>query len=63
MKPDKTNPAGTAQTAPVDEALSYSEFTQLLAQYKRAVYESIYQADDPIKRLITPHTQVFLNGF
>ncbi|MBD2751400.1 response regulator [Spirosoma validum] len=52
MKLDKTNSVGSTQSETLEEPLSYTQFTQLLAQYKRAVYESIHQAENPISMLL-----------
>ena len=52
MKTGQQNSRKFTPPKPVDKSLSYAEFTLLLGHYKRAVFELIYQADDPIKKLL-----------
>ncbi|GAB3047040.1 hypothetical protein [Spirosoma pulveris] len=52
MKSNRTRSVKPTQACIDEEPLSYAQFALRLAQYKRAVYESIQQAANPIQRLL-----------
>lgn len=52
MNPNNTGSIKTTQACIEEEPLSYAQFTLLLAQYKRAVYELIQHVDNPTEMLV-----------